>query len=78
MWKLGYGSWVQRQLAFIAVQGYDTEIVDNQLDALAYVKSREVFPDVVVIDTDHTYNTIQVGMCAGVCVLSIVAVYSHS
>lgn len=42
------------------MQGYDTEVVDNQLDALAYFKSREVFPDVVVVDTDHTYNTIQV------------------
>uniref|UniRef100_A0A7S0RU76 Response regulatory domain-containing protein n=1 Tax=Chlamydomonas leiostraca TaxID=1034604 RepID=A0A7S0RU76_9CHLO len=43
----------------MSVEGYDTEVVDNQLDALAYFKSREVFPDVVVVDTDHTYNTIQ-------------------
>lgn len=49
-------------LALTLHQGYDTEVVENQIDALNYFKSQEVFPDIVIIDTDHSYNTIQVCM----------------
>ncbi len=41
-------------------QGYDTNVVDCQAEALQEFNAQEVFPDMVLIDADHgAYNTLQ-------------------
>lgn len=46
--------------AFPRTQGYDTEVVESQPDAILAFTGKDVFPDMVVVDADHSYNTLQV------------------
>eukprot|EP00798_Chlamydomonas_sp_ICE-L_P025644 gene25644-11308_t len=47
-------------LQMLSAEGYDTEVTETQAEALQIFSSKEVFPDIVLIDcTQDTFNTMQ-------------------
>eukprot|EP00798_Chlamydomonas_sp_ICE-L_P014652 gene14652-20686_t len=47
-------------LQMLSAEGYDSEVCESQAEALKTFNAREVFPDIVLIDsTHHVYNTMQ-------------------